>query len=190
MTGVSYTKSSHPKKLLAGTKSIIFVYGALRHSISHFVCRFVSIVAGDNHLLALTSNGRTFTHPVNKEANRFGQLGLRAFEITDPTGFITGKKPDTLRVELSPKTAENESTKPIRVASSLDVATDLSNIDDSTIHWCTRLYEIPALRGVDISQIAAGGRSSFVRTPTGRVLGWGANEFGWALFNRVVGFLS
>ncbi|XP_006458490.1 hypothetical protein AGABI2DRAFT_190775 [Agaricus bisporus var. bisporus H97] len=140
--------------------------------------KFVSIAVGDNHLLALTSNGRTFAHPVNKGANRFGQLGLRTFEIADPAAFNTAMKPDTLRIELPPNTAGNKSTKPTQVASSLDVVKDLSNIDDSTIHWCTHLYEIPALRGVDVSQIAAGSRSSFVRTSTGRVLGWGANEFG------------
>jgi alpha-tubulin suppressor-like RCC1 family protein len=186
----SCTKNSHLKRFLVGTKSTIFADGALRHSDSRFTCRFVSIVAGENHLLALTSYGRTFAHPVNKAANRFGQLGLRNFEITDPTALITSKKPDTLRVELSPKSGGTESVKLIRVASALDAAADLSNIDDSTIHWCTHLYEIPALRGVDVGQIAAGGRSSFVRTPVGRVLGWGANEFGWVLFNRVVEMLS
>jgi len=40
------------------------------------------------------------------------------------------------------------------------------------------LFEIPALNEIRISQIATGSRTSFARTPDGRVLGWGANEFG------------
>lgn len=118
---------------------------------------------------------------MNKEANRFGQLGFRTFEIPDPAAAITGAKPEVLKIELAPKTIQDpsaKSAKSVRITPSSGVPADLSNIDDSTIHWCTHLYEIPVLRGVDVSQIAAGGRSSFVRTPTGRVLGWGANEYG------------
>ncbi|KAF9452253.1 RCC1/BLIP-II [Macrolepiota fuliginosa MF-IS2] len=140
--------------------------------------KFISIMAGDNHLLALTSKGRAFAHPVNKQANRFGQLGFRSFEVTDPAGAIVGTKSETLKVELLPKTKQDPSAKSIRITPSSDMAADLSNINDSTIHWCTHLFEIPALRGVDVSQIAAGGRTSFARTLTGRVLGWGANEYG------------
>ncbi|KXN82566.1 Protein FMP25, mitochondrial [Leucoagaricus sp. SymC.cos] len=139
--------------------------------------KFVSIVAGENHLLALTNKGRTFAHPVNKEANRYGQLGLRSFEIPDPDAAVLKTKPANLKVELIPKTVQESSGK-ARITPFHDVATDLSNIDDSTIHWCTHLYEIPALRGVETSQISAGARTSFIRTPTGRVLGWGANEYG------------
>lgn len=40
------------------------------------------------------------------------------------------------------------------------------------------LTEIPSLVGIQIAQVAAASRSSFVRTPTGRVLGFGANEAG------------
>jgi alpha-tubulin suppressor-like RCC1 family protein len=118
---------------------------------------------------------------VNKDANRFGQLGFKEFEITDPAAEIIGTEPKNLKVELLPKsTADpvNQSASTIRVTPSTDVATDLSNIDDSSTHWCTQLYEIPVLRGVEVGQIAAGSRSSFVRTPNGRVLGWGANEHG------------
>jgi alpha-tubulin suppressor-like RCC1 family protein len=38
--------------------------------------------------------------------------------------------------------------------------------------------QIPALSGIAIEQVAASDRTSFVRTPTGRVLGFGANELG------------
>ena len=50
-------------------------------------------------------------------------------------------------------------------------------VDDSSIHFSDRLFEVPALKGIKVDQIAAGSRSSFVRAD-GRVLGWGANEFG------------
>lgn len=174
------TKKSRRKKIWDGTKSKVFTQKRCpRASVLNSLDRFVSISAGDNHLLALTNRGRTFAHPVNKEANHFGQLGLRAFEIADPASIIMGTKPENLKVELLPKTAKDPPLKSIRITPSSDVTTDLSNIDDSKIYWCTHLYEIPSLRGVDVSQVATGGRSSFVRTPTGRVLGWGGNEYGW-----------
>lgn len=57
------------------------------------------------------------------------------------------------------------------------------------------LFEIPALNGIRISQIATGSRTSFARTFDGSVLGWGANEFGSVvsvlaplLFSFEVGF--
>lgn len=139
--------------------------------------RFTCITAGENHLLALTSKGRTFAHPVNKEANRYGQLGFRSFEILDPAAAVLKTKPKSLKVELTPKSLQDASGDTVRITPTSDVAIDLSNIDGSTIHWCTHLYEIPALRGIEVNQIAAGGRSSFARTH-GRVLGWGANEYG------------
>lgn len=51
-------------------------------------------------------------------------------------------------------------------------------LDDSSLEFSDKLFEVPALRGIEVSQIAAGSRSSFVKTKAGRVLGWGANEFG------------
>ena len=47
------------------------------------------------------------------------------------------------------------------------------------IRYCDRLFEIPSLKGIKIAQAVAGARSSFVRTEVeGRVLAWGANEYG------------
>jgi alpha-tubulin suppressor-like RCC1 family protein len=52
-------------------------------------------------------------------------------------------------------------------------------VDDKQVGFCGHLFEIPALRGVDIQQVVAGDRTSFVMTRRdGRVLGWGANEYG------------
>jgi alpha-tubulin suppressor-like RCC1 family protein len=50
--------------------------------------------------------------------------------------------------------------------------------DDTALKFSDRFFEVPALRDVRVVQIAAGARSSFVRTDTGRVLGWGANDYG------------
>ena len=54
----------------------------------------------------------------------------------------------------------------------------LDVIDDHHIIYSDALFEIPSLKGVKVSQIAAGGRTSFVNTSSDRVLGWGANEHG------------
>lgn len=44
--------------------------------------------------------------------------------------------------------------------------------------FATTLSEIPSLAGIQIDQVAASSYTSFARTSTGRVLGWGANESG------------
>ncbi|CDZ97626.1 FOG: RCC1 domain [Phaffia rhodozyma] len=48
---------------------------------------------------------------------------------------------------------------------------------EEDIRWSTTLYEIPVLNGIKVDQVAAGERTSFIRS-RGRVLGWGANEYG------------
>lgn len=51
--------------------------------------------------------------------------------------------------------------------------------DEADIRYCDMLFEVPSLKGVDAAQVVAGARSSYVRTKKeGRVLGFGANEFG------------
>lgn len=142
--------------------------------------RFTSISAGKNHLLALTSSGRTFTHPINKNANTHGQLGLRKFDIPAPSSIASPRVP----VELVPKAVADPFAKsspfsraPMSSAHP-DTSNDLNIIDDQHIRFSDSLFEIPSLKDIKVSQIATGGRSSFVMTDSGRVLGWGANEFG------------
>lgn len=60
----------------------------------------------------------------------------------------------------------------------LPASGNLVDVDDTSLRFSDRFFEVPALRGVRVVQIAAGTRSSFVRTDTGRVLGWGANDYG------------
>jgi hypothetical protein len=149
------------------------------------VCSFVAIAAGKNHLLAITSKGRTYGLPVNKAANEYGQLGFRRFDIPDPASTITHNAAH-LHVELVPKSLLDpyrKSSRAIRAPSAGSSPDNiLSNVDDTSIRFCPTIFEIPVLQGVDVAQVAAGGRSSFARTTDGRVLGWGANEYGYVIF--------
>lgn len=125
---------------------------------------FVSMSAGNDHLLALTNMERAFAHPVNSNANVYGQLGFRRIQVPDlshPFGH------SVLPVQLVPRSLSD-------VRSGKDQAWK----DNDTIRFSPTIYEIPSLRDVSVSQVAAGGRNSFIRTTTGKVLGWGANEYG------------
>lgn len=141
--------------------------------------KFISISAGADHLLALTSSGRVFSHPVTKNANSHGQLGVRTFDVPDYSSDPAN--PSRLPVELIPKSLADPFSKssPLsRPAAARTQSSNLDAVDDRHIRFCDRLFEVPALRGIDVDQIAAGKRSSFVKTANGRVLGWGANEYG------------
>ncbi|KZO95773.1 RCC1/BLIP-II protein [Calocera viscosa TUFC12733] len=135
--------------------------------------RITSISAGRDHVLALTSAGRTFTHAANANANAYGQLGINYILIPSPSDPHT-----QVPVDLIPKAAKDpleKSTPYVRpsAGSAIDVG------DDTDIKWSTRLYEIPSLKGVQAKQVVAGGRSSYLLTAEGgRVLAWGANEYG------------
>lgn len=140
--------------------------------------RITSIVAGDNHLLAVTSKGRSFAHPVNKHANSRGQLGIRKVEVQNNS---RDGKLESLVVDLSPKSIVDpfiQASLANREGRSSETSDKVPELDDKSIYFCPYLLEIPALRGVFIEQVAAGHRSSFARTNTGRVLAWGANEYG------------
>lgn len=152
--------------------------------------KFISIEAGHNHVLAMTSKGRAFAHPVNKHANAYGQLGFRKFEIPDPTVPRQSKAKSNIEVELIPRSIADpyaKSSRLSRLSPTPTISDNLVGIDDRSIRFCPHLFEIPVLKGVRVAQIAAGGRSSFARTTTGRVLGWGANEYGQiGLGNNIV----
>lgn len=162
---------------------------------SHYL-RIISIAAGRDHLLALTSSGRTFMHPITKNANSHGQLGFRKFDTPDPSSATSASR---LQVELTPRAVADpyarssryarESSSPSATATAsatvagglLPVSGNLVDVDDTNLKFSDRFFEVPALRGVKVVQIAACARSSFVRTDTGRVLGWGANDYGYVI---------
>ena len=85
-------------------------------------------------------------------------------------------------IELNPKSA----TDPFAKASafvrqktgSATTSTAGNASEDDAGGFCDQLFEVPALKEAKVAQIATGGRSSYVRTSAGKVLGWGANEYG------------
>ena len=131
-------------------------------------------------------------HPITKNANSHGQLGFRKFDTPDPSSATSASR---LHVELMPRAvtdpyarssryARRESSSPPSASASaglLPVSENLVDVDDANLKFSDRFFEVPALRGVKVVQIAACARSSFVRTDTGRVLGWGANDYGYVI---------
>ena len=143
--------------------------------------RFVSVSVGNHHLLALTSSGRTFAHPLSHKANSYGQLGMRHLEFRIGGALRT--------VDLVPDIAKDPyalSGPRGRVSAPRQAAPNVAELND--LEGCEMLFEIPSLNGIRISQITAGSRTSFARTLDGRVLGWGANEFGFVISVFVWGF--
>jgi len=142
--------------------------------------RFTSIAAGDQHLLALTSKGRIFAHPVGTKANTYGQLGFRRFDIPDPKAAI--KQNVHLHLDLVPKNVAdpygNAARSSRNGSPNFGTGVDYSDLDDTSIRFCPKIFEVPALQGIPAAQIAAGARASFIRTKDGRVLAWGANQYG------------
>jgi hypothetical protein len=87
----------------------------------------------------------------------------------------------TVEVELIPKSLADpyaNASRAARATPTTFTSGNLADIDDRDIRFCPKLFEVPVLRGVEAAQIAAGSRTSFLRTKTGRVLAWGANDFG------------
>ncbi|KAF8321582.1 RCC1/BLIP-II [Clavulina sp. PMI_390] len=135
--------------------------------------RFTSLSAGRDHLVALTTSGRTFTHPVTYNANSHGQLGTRKVQVATSTSSQNGDSP-TSTIELAPKSQLD----PYALSSPFVRA---GNAKDSTPEspLAPVLYEVPSLRGIVVDKAVAGERSSYVLTKDGgRVLAWGANEYG------------
>ncbi|KAI0807193.1 RCC1/BLIP-II [Fomes fomentarius] len=154
--------------------------------------RFVQISAGSDHVLALTSEGRTFAHAITLSANSHGQLGFRKCDVPAPQDLRQVHLPHQhprVPLELTPKSIADPYAKsspairptrssPRNVEAFIGKEAAAAGLDDTSIRWSDKLFEVPALRGVVVDRVATGGRSSFVKTPDGRVLGWGANEFG------------
>jgi alpha-tubulin suppressor-like RCC1 family protein len=113
--------------------------------------RWTGVSAGVHHLLAVTNKGRTFSLPLSPAGNSHRQLGTRqVFETPFPVPSSSSSAL-TLSPQLPP---------------------------ESDIRFATTLTEIPSLKGLEVAQVATSDRTSFVRTPAGRILGWGANESG------------
>lgn len=113
--------------------------------------KWANVSVGSHHLLAVTTQGRTFSLPLSPSGNSHRQLGTR--QIFDVPFPVVSSKAAAL--PLSP-----------------------SLPPEADIRFARTLTEIPSLAGLKVEQVATSDRTSFVRTPAGRVLGWGANESG------------
>ncbi|GAA5989681.1 hypothetical protein JCM11641_007278 [Rhodosporidiobolus odoratus] len=72
-------------------------------------------------------------------------------------------------------------TLPTSMAISLHPSPEQHLALERSPQFCTTLHEIPALKGVQVAELAAGKNHSLARlggAMEGRVLGWGANVFG------------
>ncbi|KAL1936941.1 hypothetical protein VTO73DRAFT_3598 [Trametes versicolor] len=132
-------------------------------------------------------------HPITLNANSHGQLGFRKCDVPSPIDlehFHLPHKHPRIPLELTPKSIADPYAKAspaIRPSSSLARSSEAlvgkeavaAGLDDANIRFSDRLFEVPALKGVKVDRVATGGRSSFVKTAAGKVLGWGANEFGY-----------
>jgi alpha-tubulin suppressor-like RCC1 family protein len=136
--------------------------------------KIVQLSAGTHHLLALTSSGRALSLALSSRANSHGQLGTRKVP-----GAAAGEE-----LELVPDSILREQNPELRSAPAMVVRSPGSPkpskpvVEDDVRFANAALQEIPALRGIKIAQLTAGARSSLARTGDGRVLAWGANEFG------------
>lgn len=110
--------------------------------------RWTGVSTGIHHLLAVTNKGRTFSLPLSPSGNSHRQLGTRQ----DLAGASAPGASEPVRADELP-----------------------AEVDP---RFAPALHEIKSLSGIDIAQVAASDRTSFVRTPGGRVLGFGANESG------------
>lgn len=169
--------------------------------------KITDIVSGSNHLLALSTRGRTFSVPIDEKANVYGQMGVRRVLLNAPatpdskaTHTETILEPRMLAEVDNPRAPPNASLLPSWALppgvpesnpSSKPVAPTLPTTPSdppprpaslteppTSIRFCTTLHEVPALRNVPIAQLAAGTEHSIARTTDGRVLGWGRHTHG------------
>ncbi|SPO22154.1 related to FMP25 - mitochondrial inner membrane protein involved in assembly of cytochrome bc1 complex [Ustilago trichophora] len=100
--------------------------------------------------------------------------GGRPISTLVPSSWLPAPSTETYRTS-KPKA----SSEPV-FQTSTDPAPPPKPLTEPTgsIRWCTTLHEIPALRKLNIVQIAAGNEHSLARTHDGRVLAWGRHTHG------------
>lgn len=124
--------------------------------------KFTGVSTGTHHLLAVTNKGRSFSLPLSPMANSHRQLGTR--QVFGAPLLAIAPSDAASPPSPSPSTTRDSPLAPL--------------LPESDPRYCTQLTEIPSLADIQITQIAASSHTSFARTSTGRVLGWGANESG------------
>ena len=146
--------------------------------------RFTSISVGRHHLLTLTSRGRAFALPISSDANSHGQLGTRKVQAFNsaPVGTETDASSAAPQQHSAIDLVPKSQLDPFANVSPFTRASDKSEGQSAQRKLVPLLYEIPSLRGITISKIVASDRSSYALTKDGgRVLAWGANEYGCVL---------
>ncbi|WFD44597.1 hypothetical protein MPSI1_003265 [Malassezia psittaci] len=147
--------------------------------------KFVSISAGEHHLLALSQQGMVWSLPVDEYANEYGQLGyttttLNAMSVSEPNHLISIASRLEPKI-ISRKKLANSDVHPKDlplVNVSADVSSDTSLLDSDEIRFATELRPVPALRDIPMAQIATGLQHSAAKSTAGRVVTWGRNTHG------------
>ena len=150
-----------PKQELGRRERCVERTSAHEFDVSQPLHRFVSISAGSDHLLALTSLGRTYALPLSPNANAYGQLGFRRFEALSPS---SSNKTDRVPVELVPKAVTDPYASVNAAERALSVREPPIGETHGTVTkdvlsapvYCDQLYEVPALRGIKVAQAVAG----------------------------------
>jgi alpha-tubulin suppressor-like RCC1 family protein len=172
---------------------------------------FTSLEGGSSHILALTSKGRTFAAPIDDAGNAFGQLGLSRVQLNSSPD--SDGKPRRIETLLEPRMLELDGPRdphPQRRLPAWAMPPGMESFGEPAVpvkrdaagrkqrpkdlvedvlrpRYCTTLHEVPALRGVEIAQIAAGSEHSVARTPSGLVLGWGRQTHGQTGLSNALG---
>ncbi|KAL8290644.1 hypothetical protein RQP46_002902 [Phenoliferia psychrophenolica] len=148
--------------------------------------RFTSISCGLDHLLAVTSKGRAFATPINLSANKYGQLGVRHVALLSlhPTTLSSGSQhvsliPDLMLNERAPPPPPPKRIDPLllphgnsppALAPQLDL--DPVVAPRPTFRAAIKLHEDEEEHSRLENDI------SVARTVDGKVLGFGANDYG------------
>lgn len=126
----------------------------------------------------MTSSGRAFALPITLAANVYGQLGTRKVQVT-PSASLTTEPMEHTTLELSPRVQADPYAYSSPYVRSTPASAENPSTTGSEPQLVPCLYELPSLRGVPISKVAANERSSYaLTTHGGRILSWGANEYG------------
>ncbi|PWY98548.1 RCC1/BLIP-II [Testicularia cyperi] len=131
----------------------------------------------------------TLKTPDSKPGHVDAILEPRMFsELDDPNGRpVASLMPSNALPPVS--TESGRTSKPTSSGESAAVPSVQTSTDhapppmpltepSASIRWCTTLHEIPALRNINVVQLAAGSEHSLARTWDGKVLAWGRHTHG------------
>ncbi|WFD00535.1 hypothetical protein MYAM1_003284 [Malassezia yamatoensis] len=202
--GSIYVIASHRKNQSITAKSWRDTWLSSSPAIDHIVLtsaldnkpskqKFVSISAGEHHLLALSQQGMVWSLPVDEYANEYGQLGyttttLNAVCVSEPNQLIPIASRLEPRIISRKKLANSDVHRndlPL-VNVSTELPSDTSLLGSNEIRFATELRPVPALRDIPMAQIATGLQHSAAKSKAGRVVTWGRNTHGQLALGETV----